>query len=438
MSYKEKIDLLDEAKIFVKGGDGGNGCVSFLRTRYKAKGGPNGGSGGNGGSVILKTDSEKTSLLDFAYLVHFKAERGKHGKGANKDGKNGKNLIINVPVGTVIKDDKGSVTDLNQDGIEAIIANGGRGGKGNASFVRSTLQAPSFAEKGEVVRGRWIELELRLIADVGIVGFPNVGKSTLLSKLTSAKPKIANYPFTTLYPKVGMREEEDFSYIIAEIPGLIKGAHKGAGLGIKFLKHILRTKILIHILEVSVSSQRDPINDFIMLNNEMKSFDKELLKKPQIIVLNKIDLLQDDEEIKRVKKFFSEKYKKKVHLISAIFSEGLEKLCIDIKDILRKTKKKEIKKTKIKKEYIFKEQKLIKIKKEGKAFRVISDEVERAVIMTDFNNPQAVSYILHRLDKLGLNEKLLEYGAKEGDTVLICDKSFDFIPNKSIKIIKFF
>lgn len=434
MRYKEKIDLLDEAKIFVKGGDGGNGCVSFLRTRHKAKGGPNGGSGGNGGSIILKADLKKTSLLEFSYHVHFKAERGKHGKGANKDGKNGKDLVINVPVGTLIKDEKGSfVTDLNQDGIEVIVANGGRGGKGNTHFVRSTLQAPSFAEKGEVIKGSWIELELRLIADVGIVGFPNVGKSTLLSKLTSAKPKIANYPFTTLYPKVGMREEEDFSYIIAEIPGLIKGAHKGAGLGIKFLRHILRTKILIHVLEVSVSSQRDPIDDYIMLNSEMKSFDKELLKKPQIIVLNKIDLLQDDVEKKRVRKFFNEKYKKKVHLISAILSEGSKNLCIDIKDILKKIKKREIKKTKIKKEYIFKEQKLIKIKREDKAFRVIGDKVERIVIMTDFNNPQAVSYMQRRLDKLGLNEKLLKYGVKEGDTVLICDKNFEFIPEKSIK-----
>lgn len=434
MRYKEKIDLLDEAKIFVKGGDGGNGCVSFLRTRHKAKGGPNGGSGGNGGSIILKADLKKTSLLEFSYHVHFKAERGEHGKGANKDGKNGKDLVINVPVGTLIKDEKGSfVTDLNQDGIEVIVANGGRGGKGNTHFVRSTLQAPSFAEKGEVIKGSWIELELRLIADVGIVGFPNVGKSTLLSKLTSAKPKIANYPFTTLYPKVGMREEEDFSYIIAEIPGLIKGAHKGAGLGIKFLRHILRTKILIHVLEVSVSSQRDPIDDYIMLNSEMKSFDKELLKKPQIIVLNKIDLLQDDVEKKRVREFFNEKYKKKVHLISAILSEGSKNLCIDIKDILKKIKKREIKKTKIKKEYIFKEQKLIKIKREDKAFRVIGDKVERIVIMTDFNNPQAVSYMQRRLDKLGLNEKLLKYGVKEGDTVLICDKNFEFIPEKSIK-----
>jgi GTP-binding protein len=268
-----------------------------------------------------------------------------------------------------------------------------------------------------------------LIADIGIVGFPNVGKSTLLSKLTSAKPKIANYPFTTLYPKLGVREEEDFSYIITEIPGLVEGAHKGVGLGIRFLKHLLRTKIIIHILEVSISSYRDPIEDYEKLNNEMKLFDKQLIKMPQIIALNKVDLLKDDKEIKRVEKFFKEKYKKDVHKISALMSEGLENLSTDIKDQIKKIEERKKKKNKIKK-YIFKEKKKIEIKKEGSAFRVMGNEVERIVKMTDFNNPQAVSYLQKRLDKLKLDEKLLKYGAREGDTILICDRSFEFVPGK--------
>jgi len=431
MKHKEKIYFLDEAKIFVKGGDGGNGCISFLRTRHKAKGGPNGGNGGDGGDVILKADLKKDSLLDFAYTVHFKAERGEHGKGGNKDGKNGKNLIIYVPIGTVIKDNNESViADLDENGKKVIVAKGGIGGRGNTSFARSTLQAPTFAEKGEIVKGRWVNLELRLIADVGIIGFPNVGKSTLLSKLTSAKPKIANYPFTTLYPKIGVRGEEYFDYVIAEIPGLIEGAHKGAGLGIKFLRHILRTKILIHVLEVSISSNRDPINDYIILNDEMRLFNEKLIKKPQIIALNKTDLLHNNEEIKRVKKFFSKKYKKDVHLISALLSKGLENLCNDIKNHFKKIERIKRKKPKVKKEYIFRDEKLIKIRKEGKAYRVTGEEVERVVIMTDFDNPQAVSYLQSRLDKLGLDEKLLKYGAEEGDTVLIGDISFEFIPEK--------
>lgn len=434
MKYKEKLDILDEARIFVKGGDGGNGCVSFLRTKYKAKGGPNGGSGGDGGNVILIADLTKDSLLDFNYNVHFKAERGEHGKGGNKHGKTGKNLIIKVPVGTVIKDENGLVTaDLYENGMEMIIAKGGRGGRGNKSFVSSKLRAPTFAEKGETVDGKWINIELRLIADIGIVGFPNVGKSTLLSKLTSAKPKIANYPFTTLYPKLGVRGEEDFSYIIAEIPGLVEGAHKGAGLGIRFLKHLLRTEIIIHILEVSISSYRDPIEDYKKLNNEMKLFDKQLIKMPQIIALNKVDLLKDDEEIKRVEKFFKEKYKKDVHIISALMSKGLENLSIDVKNQLKKIEERKKKKPKIIKKYIFKEKKKIEIKKEGSTFRVMGNEVERIVKMTDFDNSQAISYLQKRFDKLKLDEKLLKYGAREGDTILICDKSFEFVPGKSNK-----
>jgi GTP-binding protein len=434
MRYKEKLDILDEAKIFVKGGDGGNGCVSFLRTKYKAKGGPNGGSGGDGGNVILIADLTKDSLLDFTYDVHFKAERGEHGKGGNKDGKTGENLVIKVPVGTVVKDEKGLIiADLYEDGMEMIVANGGRGGRGNKSFASSTLRAPTFAEKGETVEGKWINLELRLIADIGIVGFPNVGKSTLLSKLTSAKPKIANYPFTTLYPKLGVRGEEDFSYIIAEIPGLVEGAHKGAGLGIRFLKHLLRTKIIIHVLEISISSNRDPIEDYKKLKNEMKLFDEQLIEMPQIIALNKVDLLKDDEEIKRVEKFFKEKYKKDVHIISALMSEGLENLSIDIKDQLKKIEERKKKKPEIIKKYIFKEKKRIEIKKEGSAFRVMGNEVERIVKMTDFDNPQAVSYLQKRFDKLKLDEKLLKYGARGGDTILICDMSFEFVPGKSNK-----
>ncbi len=320
--------FVDRVKIYVRGGKGGDGAVAFLREKYRPKGGPAGGDGGKGGNVILVATNSKHTLLDFKYKKHFIAEDGQSGKGKKMHGKDGEDLIIYVPVGTIVKDAKTGevICDLVREGQKCVVAKGGKGGRGNARFATPTNQAPVYAEKGEPGEERWIILELKLIADVGLVGFPNAGKSTLLSRLTRANPKIADYPFTTLSPNLGVMELDwDRRLVIADIPGLIEDAHKGAGLGHEFLRHIERTKFLAHVIDVSDFRERDPIEAFNAINRELELYSPELAKKPQIIVANKIDALSDRNLLKELEEYFKNKGYE-FYAVSALTGEGLDKL----------------------------------------------------------------------------------------------------------------
>jgi len=285
--------FIDIAEIYVKAGDGGNGAVSFRREKYIPAGGPDGGDGGDGGSIIFKADKHLRSLADFRYRRHYKAERGQDGGGRNCTGKRGEDLVIKVPCGTIIKDRETGliIADLTEDGQAEIIAKGGIGGKGNVHFATPTRQAPNFAKNGTPGEEKWITLELKLLADVGLIGFPNVGKSTLLSQVSSARPKIANYHFTTLAPNLGVvTMGEGESFVMADIPGLIEGAHQGVGLGHDFLKHVERTRMLIHVIDVAALDGRNPKDDFHVINRELKEYNEELAKRPQVIAANKIDV----------------------------------------------------------------------------------------------------------------------------------------------------
>jgi GTP-binding protein len=342
--------FIDKAKIYVKAGDGGNGCVAFHREKFVPMGGPSGGDGGKGGDVIIVADSHLQTLMDFKYKRHYKAERGQHGQGGNKKGKDGEDLIIKVPVGTVIKDaETGEIlADLVEEGQSFVVAKGGRGGRGNAAFKSPTNQTPLTAEPGEKGEERWIELELKLLADVGIIGFPNAGKSTLISILSKARPKIADYPFTTLTPVLGVLQLDvnDF-LVLADIPGLIEGASEGLGLGHEFLRHIERTKFLMHLIDVSDFRERDPIEAFNIINKELENYSPELIKKPQIVVANKIDALSDKTLINKLENYFSDKGFPFV-AVSLITKEGVDKLV----NLLREKKREWIEKSEKKNESV--------------------------------------------------------------------------------------
>jgi GTPase len=322
------MKFVDEAKIHVKAGDGGNGCVSFRREKFIPRGGPNGGDGGKGGDVILQADAQLTTLLDLTYPKQLRAQKGNHGKGKDQTGKNGENLIIRVPAGTLVRDDQTEevMQDLLFNGQQFVAAEGGRGGRGNARFATSTLRAPRHAEKGEKGQAYTLRLELKLLADVGLIGYPNVGKSTLLSRISSARPKIADYPFTTLVPNLGVvTPEEHRPFVVADIPGLIEGASKGAGLGLTFLRHVERTRLLIHLLDISEGPSRDAVKDFHALNQELKAYHSSLQKKTQLVALNKIDLPSVQERAKGIKNQF-EKMGHPLHFISGQTGEGMEEL----------------------------------------------------------------------------------------------------------------
>ncbi|PWT88997.1 MAG: GTPase ObgE [Acidobacteria bacterium] len=324
--------FIDQARIHLKAGDGGRGCVSFRREKFVPRGGPDGGDGGTGGSIHLKATSKKNTLLDFRYKRHFKAERGRHGEGSNRTGKSGVDLWIDVPRGTIIRDAESNelLADLNEEGSTFLAARGGRGGRGNAHFVTATAQAPEYAQDGEKGVERDLELELKLLADVGLVGFPNAGKSTLLSRISSAKPKIASYPFTTLEPLLGTVKIDDHTtVVVADIPGLIEGASEGHGLGLQFLRHIERTKVLLHLIDVSAEPQLEPVKAYQVIQKELEEYERQLNKKPQIIVATKLDVV-DEKRLASLKKMAARKELPFV-AISAITGEGLPDLHYAIK-----------------------------------------------------------------------------------------------------------
>ena len=322
------MKFVDEVRIHMKAGNGGNGCLSFRRERFVPRGGPNGGDGGKGGDVILQADAQLSTLLDLTYPKQFLVQKGTHGKGKDQAGRNGEDLIIRVPVGTLVREDQDGevLQDLLFDGQRFVIARGGRGGRGNARFATATNRAPRHAEKGEKGEECWLRLELKLLADVGLIGYPNVGKSTLLSKISSARPKIADYPFTTLVPNLGVvTREEHQPFVVADIPGLIGGASRGAGLGLTFLRHVERTRLLIHLLDISEGSSQNPLKDFQTLNHELNSYHPSLHEKTQIIALNKIDIPSVRERTVDLEVQFK-KIGHPLFLISGKTGEGVEGL----------------------------------------------------------------------------------------------------------------
>jgi GTP-binding protein len=331
------VKFIDEAMITVQSGDGGKGCVSFRREKFIPRGGPDGGDGGKGGDIILSTTSRKRTLYHFKYQKHFKAENGSHGQGKQKTGKNGRNLTIELPPGTLVIDaDTGHlIKDLVETGETFVILKGGRGGQGNTKFKTSTHRTPRFAQPGEPGETRTLKLELKLLADVGIIGLPNAGKSTLISAISSARPKIANYPFTTLAPSLGVVQTGwSEPFVVADIPGLIKGAHQGIGLGIKFLRHIERTRILVHLIDASSIDPDDPLDQYHTINQELAMYDEKLAKKPQVVVLNKLDL----SGVRKSADIFQSAVKdKEVVFISALTGQGLEQLKSQIVQLLDST-----------------------------------------------------------------------------------------------------
>jgi GTP-binding protein len=332
------VKFIDEVKIFIKSGHGGRGCVSFRREKYVPRGGPDGGDGGRGGDVVFVADTQLSTLLDLKYQQQYVARDGEPGRGQNKHGKDAPDLVVHVPVGTVFKDfETGEVLyDLAHDGERFVAAKGGIGGRGNAFFKSATHQAPKFAQPGIPGEEGWLRLELKLLADVGLIGFPNAGKSTLISMISASRPKIADYPFTTLIPNLGVvRVREGQSFVVADIPGIIEGAHEGHGLGLKFLRHVERTKLLIHILDPSDLTSRDMINDYEALNKELKFYSPSLSKKPQIVAVNKMDLTEAPEKLKGFEAYLKKKRKKvKLFPISAATGSGLKELISYAFDIL--------------------------------------------------------------------------------------------------------
>src|SRR6056297_1738188 len=425
--------FVDEVTFKVKSGDGGNGVVSFRREKFEAMGGPNGGDGGHGGDVILKVDEGLNTLADFRYNNFYKAESGTHGRGKNQRGKDGKDLYLKVPPGTLVYNDDTNelLADLKDEGQEYVLAEGGKGGRGNARFKKSTRKAPKFSENGEKGKIIKVRLELQLLADVGLVGYPNVGKSTLISKVSAAKPEIASYHFTTLKPNLGVVSYDEYkSYVMADVPGLIEGAHKGVGLGDEFLKHLERTRLLIHVIDVSGIEGRDPIEDFEKINQELKQYDTDLSKLPQIVALNKIDLKEARENLPEVKKELEDRGYK-VFPISAVTGEGIDKLKYYIGQKLESLpeKEKEIKAKEdvlIKPEFMDESEMQLKQLADNK-YEVVGKLIDELIEKTDFNNDASVQRLLRIVRHHNIDEIMKKEGIEDGDTVIIGPIEFEYM-----------
>jgi GTPase len=426
--------FVDQVKIYTKGGDGGDGMVAFRREKYVPKGGPAGGDGGNGADVVFEVDEGLRTLMDFRYQRHFKAPRGEHGMSKNQHGRNAEDMVVKVPPGTVVKDDDTGevIADLTKHGQRSVITKGGRGGRGNSRFATPANPAPELSEKGEPGQERYIVMELKLLADVGLVGFPSVGKSTLLSVVTAAKPKIASYHFTTLVPNLGMVETGDGrSFVMADLPGLIEGAHEGVGLGHQFLRHIERTRVIVHVLDMSGMEGRDPYEDYITINEELKEYNLRLTERPQIIVANKMDMPEAEANLEAFKEKLEDDYP--IFPISAFTQQGLKELMFAIADKLENAP-----------EFPLEEEEdtgvhrvLYKHEKEEKDFEITRDpdgtfvvegaKIARLFKMTDFSREESVRRFARQLRSYGVDEALRERGAKDGDMVRLFDYEFEFI-----------
>lgn len=415
--------FFDEATIHIRAGNGGNGCVSFRREKFVPLGGPNGGNGGGGGDVYVVANRHLNTLIRFQRQQHFRAESG--GKGDRKDmqGKSGADLLIDVPPGTVVRDAQTGelLADLVQNGQRVLVAKGGRGGRGNAFFASPTNQAPRIAEKGEPGQVRSLKLELKLIADVGIIGVPNAGKSTLLAAVSAARPKIADYPFTTLAPSLGVATVDGESLVLADIPGLIDGAHAGAGLGTAFLRHIERTRVSIHLLD---GASADPLRDFATINNELELFSPKLAARPQVVALNKMDLPQAQELWPSVQNAMRERHLP-VYAISAATGQGTIELLRAVRQVLQATPEEP---TAVAEAKVFRpnDEEAFEIVRDGDAFRVRGKRIERVAVMTDWANDEAVARFQRIIKAMGIQEALQGAGVELGDMVLIGDHELEW------------
>ncbi|MFC4558942.1 GTPase ObgE [Virgibacillus kekensis] len=424
--------FVDQVNVYVKAGDGGNGLVAYRREKYVPKGGPAGGDGGNGGDVVFKVDEGLNTLMDFRYNRHFKAKRGENGMSKNQHGKNADPLVVAVPPGTTVYDEETgeTIADLTTHEQEAVIAQGGRGGRGNSRFATPRNPAPEFAENGEPGQERNIKVELKLLADVGLVGFPSVGKSTLLSVVSAAKPKIADYHFTTLAPNLGVVDTGDQrSFVMADLPGLIEGAHEGVGLGHQFLRHVERTRVILHVIDIASTEGRDPYDDFIKINEELKAYDETLMNRPQIIAANKMDMPGAEENLQEFKQKLNKDYP--IHAISALTKEGLRDILYEIADSLEKIPKHSTEVVETEEQVVY------RYKKEEIPFAITRDpdgafvlsgvKIEKLFKMTDFNRDEAVQRFARQIRGMGVDEELRKRGAKDGDTIRIMDFEFEFI-----------
>ena len=416
--------FIDYAKIIVKAGDGGNGAISFRREKYVAAGGPDGGDGGKGGDIYFEVSPNMNTLVDFRYKKKFKAENGKNGEGGHRYGKSGEDLVVKVPIGTIVKDSETGrvMADLSEPNQKQLILSGGRGGKGNSHFATSTRQAPRFAQGGEKGEKKELILELKMLADVGLIGFPNVGKSTFLSVVTDATPKIADYHFTTLEPNLGVvKSDYGDSFVIADIPGIIEGASEGTGLGLKFLRHIERTRLLLHVIDVSGIEGRNPVEDFKTINEELKKYSEKLSKRKQIIVANKIDIMQDESLLNDLEKMAKEK-DIEIFKISGATGEGVKELLKRVTEVLKVLPKEDLVDVEdIKKVYTLKDEDEFTITKDKDMYIVDGPAVQRIMRKVNLEDNESMYYFQKCLRELGVNEKLKEAGVKEGDTVKVVD-----------------
>ena len=419
----------DYAKIIIKSGNGGDGAVTFRREKYVAAGGPDGGDGGKGGDIYFRVDPNANTLIDFRYTKKFKAQNGENGSGGNKYGKSGEDLYIDVPIGTIIRDAETGkiVADLSKDGQVELVLKGGRGGKGNSHFATATRQVPRFAQAGEDGEEKEVILELKLLADVGLLGFPNVGKSTFLSVVTDAKPKIANYHFTTIEPNLGVvKTEKGDSFVIADIPGIIEGASEGIGLGIQFLRHVERTRLLLHVIDVSGVEGRNPVQDFHTINEELKKYSEKLSQRKQIIVANKIDIMQDDTGYKELEKLAKEQ-NIEIFKISGATGQGIKELLNRVSEVLKTLPKEEIVDEEDRVVYTLNDDSNdFTVRKEDGIFIIEGKAINRLMGRINIDDNESMYYFEKSLKQLGIEAELKKQGIKEGDTVKVLNWTFEW------------
>lgn len=424
--------FVDEAKVYVKGGDGGNGMVAFRREKYVDMGGPAGGDGGKGADVVFLVEEGLRTLVDFRYKRHFKADRGENGRIKNQHGAGADDLVVKVPPGTIVYDDDTNevIADLVSHGQTAVIAKGGRGGRGNVRFATAKNPAPHIAEKGEPGQERYIRLELKVLADVGLVGFPSVGKSTLISVISAAKPKIASYHFTTLSPNLGVVDAGNFrSFVVADLPGLIEGAHEGVGLGHQFLRHVERTRLILHVIDMAGSEGRDPYEDFVAINRELEMYSDKLATRPQIVVANKMDIPEAEEKLAEFKQKVGADVQ--ILIISAATRMGIQELIYAVADRLDSLPEISlVEEVEQEERVVYKaepQDKEFTIHRDNEMYVVVSEKLEKMIDRIDFNHADAAERFAFILRKMGVDQALRNFGATDGDTVRIGDLIFDFI-----------
>jgi GTP-binding protein len=425
--------FVDHIRIHAKAGDGGHGCSSFRREKFTPKGGPDGGDGGDGGDVVLVADASVATLVDYHYKRHFKADRGLHGEGSRKHGAEGEELELRVPLGTIVRDEQSGaiLADLISDGERVVVAQGGMGGRGNVHFVTPTRRAPAFAELGEPSEERWVTLEMKLLADAALVGFPNAGKSSIIARISAARPKIAEYPFTTLTPNLGVVKAGSESFVVADVPGLIEGASDGVGLGHEFLRHIERSAVIVHVVDLTGGFEgRDPVNDVVVIEAELAAHATELAERPRVLVGNKIDMPETTGASAELAEWAAER-EIAYHAVSAVTGEGIDAMVLSLGTSVRELRAEAPAPTEE-----FEARYVVRAPEDDRSFdvrRIASDAfavtgrgIERMVIMTELDNEEAVAYLQKRLARAGVEDALIAQGAVDGDEIEIAGATFEF------------